>query len=62
MSKCPHCKGSEFTELTVSSTDGYVSLVHPLAGRVNPRVCMDCGILFLSELELKRIKLRINRR
>ena len=52
---CPNCKSDKSAYLTITSIDGWSSLTHQLTGRVNLKVCMDCGVLYVDEYSLKNI-------
>ena len=57
MRKCPNCKSESNAEITVSTAYEYgASLVHQGSGKVRIFVCTDCGILFVGDYNLEKIR------
>jgi hypothetical protein len=55
MNKCPFC-GCE-NSVYIEATGGeWVGLIMPRYGSVRPRVCLDCGIVYVSKDVCERIK------
>lgn len=55
MNKCPYC-GCE-KSVHIEATGGeWVGLIMPGHGWVQPRVCLDCGIVYVPKDVCERIK------
>jgi predicted nucleic-acid-binding Zn-ribbon protein len=52
--RCPVCENREFFSVSVSSTDGFTSLISCGLGRVTLYVCSKCGCVYVGKEKLKQ--------
>lgn len=57
LNRCPFCGGTK-SDYIVAVGGEYVSLVLRKNGRVEPNVCLDCGIVYVDKDVCERIKRR----
>lgn len=55
MNKCPYC-GCEKSVYIEAIGGEWVGLVIPCHGAVRPRVCLNCGIVYVPKDVCERIK------
>lgn len=55
MNKCPYCGCEQSVYIEVMGGE-WVGLVMPRYGSVRPRVCLDCGIVYVAKDVCERIK------
>jgi len=53
---CPNCGHEEYVCIEVSDSSGSCALVVGCTGSVRPRVCLNCGVVYLSKERLEEIK------
>lgn len=54
---CPFCGGKESTYIEAMGGE-WVGLIIPVYGGVRPRVCLDCGLVYVDKDVCERIKKR----
>ena len=52
---CPFCGGTESTYIEAVGGE-WVGLIMSVYGSVRPRVCLDCGLVYVDADTIKRIK------
>lgn len=53
--KCPFCGGTKNTYIKAMGGE-WVGLITPECGGVRPRICLDCGIVYVEKDVCERIK------
>ena len=54
---CPFCGGTESTYIKAVGGE-WVGLILGVYGAVMPRVCIDCGLVYVDKAACERIKKR----
>lgn len=53
---CPVCKSNKNVPIDVCGSAEYMSIVYPGHGGANLRACINCGVVYIDERDLKRLK------
>ena len=54
--KCPNCKCDKSAWISITSSDGYSGMCHQGTGALYPSICLNCGVIYVDENRLERIR------